>query len=384
MNLEKRIVSPNRFGVTGGANESLDLPALDKITWSDIGAKVPEVVPIDNWDRWRSHLPSADYAVITWTDAEWNALDFVFCDSQAAMPYYVWKNENSWEYKWDKYSLGFKEAKIDYHIPPEAPSYKADAWGSICMVNIDGKSVLLIKSGMHISKDGPDMPLLAFVRRIIDECSPKVLYTTGTAGGARVDSLLGNVSVTNAAKFHLTGEFAGKDYANKEFYCDWKPNGDIQSYVAPLVRPVAAANMGNFDVLISELNQKVGGSYTWNQLGNDNIDPDKIKSPEIIFWDKVPVLTTNGYEIATTGGNYSQYAAMEMDDAAVAMICHDHGQTFGILRNISDPVVNADLPTEPRDKNVQKDWSGDIYNTFGFYTSYNGALATWAAIKMET
>jgi nucleoside phosphorylase len=64
-----------------------------------------------------------------------------------------------------------------------------------------------------------------------------------------------------------------------------------------------------------------------------------------------------------------------MDDAIVAMACKAQNQPFGILRNISDPVMNAGLPEA-----VQKSWSYLVYTAYGLYTSYNGALSAWASL----
>jgi len=64
---------------------------------------------------------------------------------------------------------------------------------------------------------------------------------------------------------------------------------------------------------------------------------------------------------------------MEMDDTFIAMVCSENNQRFGIVRNISDPVINHKLQKE-----LQPKWGEAIYSTFGFYTSFNGALAAWA------
>jgi hypothetical protein len=373
----KKNSSPNRHGVREG-HATLNLPPLKKIDWSSAHAKAPRAIPIRNWKPEASKLPSADYAVITWTNAEWNALDFVFCDSQDDMPYYrEGKGKNKWQDKWLLYGKGFGEAKQKYKIPSFAPSAKAGAWGQICMTDIDGKKALLIKSEMHISQDGPELPLIYFIERIISESSPKIIFTTGTAGGAKVNSRLGDVSLTNAAQFQLSGEFKDKDYKDKKFSNNWKPGNNLDKYSSPLLMP-APLTRDDMNTLISEFNAKEGTKLTWKKLVNDDIDPDDLKKPKTPFMNGIPVLTTNGYDIATTKGNFEKYAAMEMDDAAVAMSCAKHKQAFAVIRNISDPVVNYAL-----DPKTAKNWAGKIYSTYGFYTSYNGSVAAWASIMAE-
>ena len=51
-----------------------------------------------------------------------------------------------------------------------------------------------------------------------------------------------------------------------------------------------------------------------------------------------------------------------------------------VVRNISDPQINGDLPTEPRALNMQTHWAVWYYEAYGYWTSVTGALATWAII----
>jgi hypothetical protein len=42
---------------------------------------------------------------------------------------------------------------------------------------------------------------------------------------------------------------------------------------------------------------------------------------------------------------------------------------------VSDPVQNAALPAK-----IQGSWGSAIYDAYGIYTSYNGALTAWAML----
>jgi hypothetical protein len=64
-----------------------------------------------------------------------------------------------------------------------------------------------------------------------------------------------------------------------------------------------------------------------------------------------------------------------MDDAIIAEACVAAGKQFGFVRNISDPVQSAAQPAK-----MQGNWGSTIYDAYGFYTSYNGALAAWAML----
>jgi hypothetical protein len=55
------------------------------------------------------------------------------------------------------------------------------------------------------------------------------------------------------------------------------------------------------------------------------------------------------------------------------------GTGFGFVRNISDPVQNAALASK-----IQDNWGSAIYYVYGlYYTSYNGAMAAWATLRLR-
>ncbi len=88
-----------------------------------------------------------------------------------------------------------------------------------------------------------------------------------------------------------------------------------------------------------------------------------------------PLLTTKSFVVATTSGNLSGFACVEMDDAIIAEAAK--GQVaFGSIRNVSDPIQNASLP-----ERTQGHWSEAIYTAYGMYTSYNGAITAAAILS---
>jgi hypothetical protein len=113
---------------------------------------------------------------------------------------------------------------------------------------------------------------------------------------------------------------------------------------------------------------------------NEPLCPTELHTPKALPKKGVPLLTTDYYYIAT-GNDAAKYSVLEMDDAVVAQVCGSKKIDYAFVRNISDPIVPAksksgkEIP-EP----VRSDWSGAIYENFGLYSSFNGALITWAAI----
>lgn len=74
-------------------------------------------------------------------------------------------------------------------------------------------------------------------------------------------------------------------------------------------------------------------------------------------------------------GEYEYFSAIEMDNAVIAETCKRLNVKFGLVRNVSDPAQNPNLPAK-----VQGDWGSAVYDVFGFYTSYIGAYTAWAVI----
>jgi hypothetical protein len=128
--------------------------------------------------------------------------------------------------------------------------------------------------------------------------------------------------------------------------------------------------------LCEQFNQHYKTSYTLAQL-----DPDGLNlggaTPDIVdqTGGSASLLTTSTFVVGTTAGNYQNFTSIEMDDAIVGKACGSSHVSFGFVRNVSDPVQNAALPAT-----VQGNWGSTVYDAYGFYTSYNGALAAWAML----
>ena len=62
-----------------------------------------------------------------------------------------------------------------------------------------------------------------------------------------------------------------------------------------------------------------------------------------------PILTTDYFEYGTTANRLDhEGAAVEMGDAALGLACTelDDPAAWAVVRNMSDPVINGDLPAK--------------------------------------
>ena len=71
-----------------------------------------------------------------------------------------------------------------------------------------------------------------------------------------------------------------------------------------------------------------------------------------------------------------------MGDAVLGLVCSEMAQPphWAIVRNLSDPRINGDLPVGAGPLNMQIHWAVWFYEAFGYWTSVSGALATWGIV----
>jgi hypothetical protein len=331
-------------------------PPLPAVNYASVGKEPPKPLPTP-----AEKLPPASAVVISWTSAEWAALNQVFCGSGSPMPYSA-RTRSSWK-GWERYAA---------NMPPHHNS-QWSYWGETCLVEVGSKPVLLFKSNTHLDYPGAQY-LEELIKRLIADVKPQVILSVGTAGGANPKDHIGTVRAVSAGTL-----FESKQPANKwpVYKCGWKCSTAVLSETNfnKLLFPVPT-KVSNLDTLCAQFNTHYKTNYTLAQL-----DPDKLNygdaEPQIDnqTGGGASLLTTSTFVVATTAGNFKNYTAVEMDDAIIGETCKGSGTNFGFVRNISDPVQAAGLPPK-----VQGNWGSAVYDVYGFYTSYNSALAAWAML----
>ena len=334
------------------------LPDLPPIRWEAVGQSAPTLLPLPPPS---GSLPRADVVVVTWAGAEWAAMQHVFIQSEASMPYS--DAQNTWPH-WQKY-----DSDLPKHNGEEDWSY----WGYYRLVEIAGRTVLLFKSNTHLDWPGAAI-LTTLFERIATEVQPEQIFSIGTAGGCRPSDHLGAVSVVNAGTM-----YAAQQPANEwpTYRCDYRPDWSLLSHpmFSALMFTVPATPEQLADIS-HQFNTHYSSSYSLSDLDAHSLClPTSPAAVSDLTADGTSLLTTSTFVVGTTDGNYAQYSVIEMDDAVIAKVCSERGISFGFVRNVSDPAQNPALPQE-----VQISWGSAIYDVYGFYTSYNGALVVWGLI----
>lgn len=343
-------------------------------------------------------LPQGDVLVVTWTVAEHQALADVMTPGIASRA-------------WVHYRRRFEE-----HYRPlirdGAPALKANRLGSWCASKIAERTLICFKSELHLNQDGKKtdngtttLPVKDLFRQLIDEVKPKLVITVGTAGATfppdskvqlnRVECSphqLGDVIITRGAKFRLSQEFANEPFARKKFECD--------TFTIPEARLAAAVEL--LKVNASKLEEPAfGPPHTGYPWPNGNPIPGLKNAPDLKidgrdFPKFHPILTTDFFEFGTSTNKLEQEGAgVEMGDAVLGMVVEEMkaaglaAPDWLVIRNASDPQINGTLPNRDtpgvdpklrRNLDMQAHWAVWYYETYGYWTSVNSAIAVWAMV----
>ena len=242
-------------------------------------------------------LPSADVLVVTWTAAEAQALADVLTPG---MPSTTWK---PYAHLWSSYQP---------QLTWRSPAREAGCMGRVAKVKIGEIEGLAVKSELHLATDGITAPIVALWQQMISEVRPKLVITTGTAGGIGPATQLGDVFVVTNAKFNCAKDFKNKPWAQRLFTGPEMQAGGyaagFDALVAPnagQLRPVATrAPMLTFGAA-------TGGVETVDYFGFAN--------------------TTDSFGVVR---NYPDARTEEMDDATLPLALDD---SFGPAALVLDP-----------------------------------------------
>jgi nucleoside phosphorylase len=333
-----------------------DAPSLPAIDFARVGKTAPGLPATSAAD-----LPQASAVVITWADAEWAAMQHVFCAGGSAMPYSD-RTRGTWP-DWQKYAANLPTN------PPSGWNY----WGYYRLVTLGSTSVLLFKSNTHLDFPGASY-LETLVQRLVAQVKPQVIMSIGTAGGALPTDHIGTVRAVSAGTLYEPGQPQADwpVYANS-----WSGSNTILSNAQfnqlLFAVPTRSSDLQNF---CQEFNQLYKTSYSLAQLDPDGLNLGDA-TPQIAnqTGTGASLLTTPTFVVGTTSGDYQNYTAIEMDDAIIGKALSASSTAFTFVRNISDPVQNAALPAA-----AQGRWGSAVYDAYGFYSSFNGALTAWALL----
>jgi hypothetical protein len=202
-----------------------------------------------------------------------------------------------------------------------------------------------------------------------------MLYlSVGSAGGARPTDPIGTVNVVHTDVLYESNQPQNlwPSYSNA-----WKPNWTLLSNTGfkELLFAVPTTP-GDLASIGTQFNSFYSTSYPLSELNPGGLNMGaSVPAINNLTPAGTALVTANSFVVANTSGNLANFACVEMDDAVIASAVAGKA-AFGSIRNISDPIQNAQLQEK-----FQGHWGEAIYTAYGMYTSYNGAIAAWAVLN---
>jgi hypothetical protein len=289
-------------------------------------------------------LPRADVLVVTWTVDEGHALSRVLTPGKDSRNDYV--------------SYTHNYATIAKKMRKGAPALQAKRLGAYWTTRIGNKSVVVFKSDSHMSQDGPKLPNIDIWRQIILEGKPKLVITTGTAGGIGKQFEVGDVVVSPVVRFDCTAKFKKQPFAQAHY-----------STVAAKSTHFAAART------LFKANSAQLPKANTRQPKIVKVAPDDLKSS---------VVTTDFFGFDTSDNHYKLQGlgdVSEMGDAILGLVTSGMGTSaprWLAIRNVSDPQIKAEGTIRQ-----QAQVAAAIYKGFGRWSTVCSAITCWASIVAE-
>jgi nucleoside phosphorylase len=295
--------------------------------------------------RSNSPLPRADVLLVTWTVDEGHALSRVLTPGK----------DSHNDYK----SYTHNYASISKKMRAGCPARQAKRLGAYWTTKIGRSKVVVFKSDSHMSQDGPQLPNIDVWRQIILEVQPKLVITTGTAGGIGKQFEVGDVVVSPIVRFDCTTKFKSKPFAQADYSS-------------------SAANSAHFAA--ARMLFKANAA----QLPKENTRQPKIVKVSSRALNE-SVVTTDFFGFDISDNHYKLQGlgdVCEMGDAVLGLVANQMGKKaprWVAVRNVSDPQIKADSMTLRQ----QAQLAAQIYKGFGRWSSVCSAITCWALIASE-
>jgi len=310
----------------------------------------PKAVKITPAPSPSSPLPKADALVVTWTSGEAQTMGQLFAEQELQ----TW---NLYRHNVDAFIPKMTGSKAPFNDNASYNERYYHTLGLYCLVDLNGISVLVLKSGLHPAYDGPAVPMVDLWQQMITEVEPKLVITTGTAGGIGADMQLGDVVIAANVRFDSTAQFKDEPWAHASYACSPVNESAIRALITPS---------------LLEPNGK------------------RLKTPRtpVIVYPSAPdanVVTTDTFAFDDSTDYYKLQGlgkACDMGDAVLGLALSNwtppsgNVPTWVSIRNASDPQI----PDPSGNINTANKQAESIYETYQEVTTAGSVVATWATV----
>lgn len=290
-----------------------------------------------------------DAVVITWTAAEAAALAALFTPGHLPSTWGNLRDDGTYAKLVTGGRAPFRDSQ------PDMAAY----FHSLCLympATIGKARVLCIKSGLHPAYCGPAVPLVKLIGQICEQVKPRLLITTGTAGGIGAGIHLGDVIVAQQVRFDCQTQFKSEPWAKAVYRTSHLPK-DCFRYVSDKMMSANGIKLPGMD--------PKGHLVIYQPDGSDT-DPTIVTTDFFAFDD-----STNHFGLEELG------QACEMGDAQVARAMQSYPKiAFHAIRCASDPQI----PNPTGDIHAAEKAAGETYLRYGVFTCAGSLIACWSVI----
>jgi len=327
---------------------------------------------------------AADFLIILYTEYEISAFLEVFTGDSSWTP--------ARQKTWCPYAHNFAKFKGSIQGIDDNDALKSGYFGYLSLMTIGGTNVVLYKTELHPKANGPDLPFIPVIAQLIGELGPKLVISTGTAGGIGSVVNCGDVVITDAARLHVKMNYPSFPQINT------LSNAHTQLASAANISDTyvqyATANFTKTSLPgLVQCYQKIGNRSGYSFLRENTAAPtiylkgaNSVPGPEpmdVVTADYLTVDDNNDSE-----GLQALGIMNETDDAfafyAIGTLPTAQQPQWVSIRNASEPQVVVPAfpagtsPTAIIDK--LKGVAGAIYGVYQYCTTLNSALACWAVV----
>ncbi|MFM0336857.1 phosphorylase family protein [Paraburkholderia fungorum] len=299
-------------------------------------------------------LPKVDVVIVTWTSAEASTVAALMTPGMTTREWYEYKSNVA------AFIPEVTGVKAPFNDNSTMTARYYHSLGLYYPIQLSGRKVLCLKSGLHMDYDGPALPIVDFWKQVIRETGCQLIITTGTGGAVGANVLLGDVVIADHVAILCKKQFQPAQFPGAPYPTSPPPANLTALLTSGLLTPNA---------------QKVAQA-------NLPFHPDKLPA-FFTHGSSIPtptIVTTDffGFDNTTdTNGLQALGNACEMGDVSLGLAISQiqNPPKWAAIRNASDPQVPGDMTPQAQDT-----WAGNIYKHYGGYTTAASVLASWAYI----
>jgi hypothetical protein len=325
-----------------------------------------------------------DVLIILYTDPETSALLDVFTGKSG------WTETT--QKTWYPYAHNFDQFKNSIQGLNDNDSLRAGIFGHLASLTVGETRVALYKTELHPKTNGPSLPFIPVIAQLIGELQPKLVISTGTAGGIGSSVNCGDVIITNAARLHCQQTYPLFPNLNALSKNSTQLKNTVavnNTYVKQAAADFTKLSMPGLSQCYNEIKGRPGYSFLRANAQAPAIylaGVNPVPGPEPMDIVSADYLTVDDNH--DSEGLQALGIMNDTDDAfafyAIRTLPAGKQPKWLSVRNASEPQVNVPpfpagtSPTQVIDK--LKGLAGGIYGVYQYCTTINSAFACWGIV----